>query len=380
MNTRAHDRIFGIDLLRSVAVLFVLILHGGEALDPMPGMVSSFCEMGWIGVDLFFVLSGFLIGSQIYSGTMGAREFWVRRWSRTLPLYYSVLFVYAVVKPFLLHFPFQGNMPLYLFFGQNFQPISDFGQSWSLCVEEQFYLFIPLLVLGFGLRSPLSVAVIWLVSPAVRAALEYRFGGFSSPMNLPISDYDFYFRFNSLSHLDSLAAGLFLSLTQNTWKAWPVFARRLVGLFGVALAVGTERGFHYTPEGFALVASYSLLSIGFGLAFLGAYDLPRPGAWLRVPVEKVALWSYGAYLWNVLFMRVLAHVHLPIPWYLKLLCFIGVSFALAAVTYHLIEKPGMKLRRFIGRQPAVAQGEARALHQEMQESPANEHTEQRKAG
>src|SRR5262249_54468852 len=104
-------------------------------------------NFGWIGVDLFFVLSGYLIGNQIFkplaagdNPSLGA--FFIRRFLRTLPCYYAVLGIYFLWN--------DGAAPTakYVFFTQNFGIPETFAPSWSLCVEEQFYLLFPLIVLA----------------------------------------------------------------------------------------------------------------------------------------------------------------------------------------------------------------------------------------
>ena len=148
-----EERIFGLDILRAAAIIFVMWSHGhiysGHLLD-----VHYYRWLMWDGVGLFFVLSGFLIGGmlmrQVLDGNFDAlalRRFWLRRWFRTLPLYYLVLTVLVLLYYFSRH-SLPPHFLAYYMFTQNFggpHPIF-FGEAWSLAVEEWFYLLLPLSV------------------------------------------------------------------------------------------------------------------------------------------------------------------------------------------------------------------------------------------
>ena len=132
------NRNLGLDLMRLFAIYFVLIEHGGK--NPFGDVL-----LGGLGVEIFFVLSGFLIGRIIirefkdFKGYETFRHFWVNRWFRTLPLYYLALLVQI-----LLSNKMEWGYLYYLVFLQNnFYGISLFPISWSLVVEEWFYLGLP---------------------------------------------------------------------------------------------------------------------------------------------------------------------------------------------------------------------------------------------
>ncbi|MBK9045677.1 MAG: acyltransferase [Bacteroidetes bacterium] len=147
-------RVFGLDVMRALAIIFVVTGHS---------MMLEKAETGfpWIrlidGVELFFVLSGFLIGGmliKIFENTTDynfqtIKNFWIRRWFRTLPAYYlvlllNVIFVYTgIIKEDFSQFNWK-----FLFFLQNFsQPfVGFFWESWSLSIEEWFYIFFPVIL------------------------------------------------------------------------------------------------------------------------------------------------------------------------------------------------------------------------------------------
>ena len=144
-----------LDLLRSYAIASVLLGHSVNAFGSPPALTPL--RIGGTGVDLFFILSGWLLGSQLMrelsaNGTIRFGRFWSRRWMRTLPAYYAVLaatFFQQAVSGKQAAWEWS-----YLFFGQNYLTGLPFLYiTWSLCVEEHFYLLVaPLLLFAFKLR------------------------------------------------------------------------------------------------------------------------------------------------------------------------------------------------------------------------------------
>ena len=159
-----NKRIIGLDVLRSIAILLVMLMHSGSMFLPLAKLplignivgklLAIIIPVGYLGVELFFVLSGYLIGSiliKLFSDNKKPifkeiKQFWIRRWLRTLPNYYFVLLINYVVFVFILNsYPFNWK---YLFFIQNFisvQP-SFFRESWSLAVEEWSYFLLPIIM------------------------------------------------------------------------------------------------------------------------------------------------------------------------------------------------------------------------------------------
>ena len=167
-----HSHVPALDGLRGLAILLVLV-HGFDLLtpdSPVLQLADIVLNIGWIGVQLFFVLSGFLI-TGILLDSAGSphyyRNFIARRVLRIFPLYYGVLFVAFVILPLFLDMPAgHGDHQLWLWiYVENFT--APFGGSeaafphfWSLCVEEQFYLLWPLAVRLAGRRGVVVLGVV----------------------------------------------------------------------------------------------------------------------------------------------------------------------------------------------------------------------------
>jgi peptidoglycan/LPS O-acetylase OafA/YrhL len=149
-----ENRVYGLDIMRALAIIFVVLEHG-LMLD------KANTGFPWIkfisGVELFFVLSGFLIGGMLIrisekADSFGIKtiwNFWIRRWFRTLPNYYLVLLINIFLVYFgIIHEDFSQFSWKFFFFLQNFTgPFTAFfWESWSLSIEEWFYLIFPLLL------------------------------------------------------------------------------------------------------------------------------------------------------------------------------------------------------------------------------------------
>lgn len=335
-------RNWGLDLLRALAILLVLLLHSAPFLQlPAEHPAFRFIYFGWSGVELFFVLSGYLVGLQalrLRDGNDTGSRFWLRRAFRTLPLYFVVLFTYVVIKP-LAGFTFQEKVWPFFLFGQNYLAPRDFVQSWSLCIEEQFYLLLPLLVLAWPWKK--IPAALWLLPVGVSFLFRY-FILYEQEANLTLAEAAYRIQFPFHTHLDGLAAGLFLAATRERWMQWGRTTRFYAAVAGVALLAFTYAYASPTLEDRTALWAFTALSLGFSLLVPWAAALARPSG--GQVVTWIALWSYGLYLWNNLAFRFWETQAIGEP--AKMLgAWVGV-FLLSAVTYHAVEKPGLWLRDF----------------------------------
>ena len=165
LENHTKTRLHGLDTLRAIAIIIVLIYHYRVVVSP-ENIFGVMSQLGWTGVDLFFVLSGYLIGNQILSAlakgqSFSLKTFYIRRFLRTLPNYYFVLALYFIF-PAVFAGTATASIWSFLSFTQNLdmRPGQTFTHSWSLCIEEQFYLIFPVVALLI-ISAKRSTAVAW---------------------------------------------------------------------------------------------------------------------------------------------------------------------------------------------------------------------------
>lgn len=150
-----RQRLQGLDHLRALAIIFVFLFHYFILSGGQPAWLPDAASFGWTGVDLFFVLSGFLIASQLFGDIkkrqqISFRDFFLKRFFRIVPAYLVTVGLYFYI-PFFREK--ESLPPLWKFLtftqniGLNLKDNGTFSHCWSLCVEEHFYLFLPLLLI-----------------------------------------------------------------------------------------------------------------------------------------------------------------------------------------------------------------------------------------
>jgi peptidoglycan/LPS O-acetylase OafA/YrhL len=378
------SRANGLDTLRAAAIALVFMNHYMAFVSQQPTFGWG-SVVGWTGVDLFFVLSGYLIANQIFAGlargeALIPRLFYARRALRTLPAFWLVLALYFLFPAFM-----GGNTPpplwRFLTFTQNLglHGGTAFSHAWSLCIEEQFYLILPLVLLA-GARASCHRSQGWtlifallLVGIVARTILWQSYG----PNNAGYYSHIYY---ATVCRFDEFLPGIAVAMVKNFHR--PVW-QRITRHGQLWLAIGTVAvatmlycvdrfynvdGYGYTF--FMTAAGYSLNAMAFALLVVAALS---PNSWLariRIPgAYHVALWSYSTYLSHkavqIVLARELQPLNLP-PGVLP--CIIIVTAVLVgALLYWLVESPFMALRdrwfpsNFTA-QPAH-QGDARAVRQ-----------------
>lgn len=304
-----NDRIWGLDLIRAFAVLSVLVIHTADLTpDKMDGFINT---IRFDGVLYFFVLSGFLIGNILIRSFEKSLKFtdvfnfWVRRWFRTLPNY----FLFLILLMLLLG-EYKLRIIKYIFFTQNFyKPISDFfPESWSLAIEEWFYLLLPLSILlinkmlKISVKRSLFVIIISvvLISPIIRFLMSnyYHVNDFIS--------WDFHIRSVAICRFDSIIWGLFGAFISYYYSAiWVKYKKTLLvfGLVGIIFIKALELKFgwefmHSQSTGImALYLTIQPLLILTLLPFLSTFKVNKENTFTK-SITKVSLISYSIYLVN----------------------------------------------------------------------------------
>ena len=379
MHSNRLDRSNGLDSLRALAIVLVFCYHymvfvSGEATF---GWLST---AGWVGVDLFFVLSGYLIGNQVFALWAAGQEislgaFYARRALRTWPVFWLVLAAF-----FFFPASMGGRTPpplwTFLTFTQNYQlqPGTAFSHAWSLCIEEQFYAVFPLVVLaawwlrgrlpggaGTQAQSRLGLRLAWLLIAALlalgvaaRMVLWFQYG---LEEGNAIQGYYPNIYYATLCRFDEFLPGLAIALVKNFYPtSWRKVTQSGLGFFCAgmlacaALLYGVLR--HYSIDGygygfFMTAFGYSLIAWAFGLLVASALAPRSPWHWLRVPgAQHLALWSYSIYL---IHKPLAFHIHRhAAQWLLtpgqELAAVVVGSLLVGAVLYYAVELPFMRLR------------------------------------
>jgi len=329
-----------IDGLRAVAVVPVILFHAGF------GRVSG----GFVGVDVFFVISGFLITSILLAehaeGRFSLRSFYERRARRILPALYVVLaacvpMALATMMPDESADFFRGLVSVVLFVSNfwllqvtgYFQPAADDNpllHTWSLAVEEQYYVFFPLLLLFLWRRGPW--AMLWgigLLSVASLALAEvgWRHWPEANFFLLPSRAWEL--------GAGSLAAALAFGRGPRQGRA-PLLAE-LAAAAGLAAILASIFAFDArTP----LPGLYALVPVAGAAAIVGCASGTMVGRLLAAPpLRLVGLVSYSAYLWHQPLFAFARIGQAERPGHGEMALLVVVTFVLAALTWRLVEQP-----------------------------------------
>ncbi len=375
-----------LDGLRFVAFLLVFVFHGGipqlaPAIDSAAGLIRgrglpspgptigrTVVANGWIGVQFFFVLSGFLITTLLLReedryGRISLKAFWARRILRIWPLYYLTVgltfFVLPAIEgtfgsldrrqvlPFLL---FAGNWSMGLL---GPPPRDEITVLWSVCVEEQFYLFCPLLVTWVAPRFRMGVVGVLMGLGILGRWFEARalVAGKITPL---------LFQFSTITHLDTLLAGVMLALV---WPRRPRNGRRsaivlqvlAISAFLAILATpGLARGslFHLSADycGIALASAAIVASAATGRG-------PMAGVLRYSRLVWLGTISYGLYMLHEVALRLQKRSFEAIGWFpnqehLGPIAAFVLTVLLASASYYVVERPFLRLKKAFTRVPS----------------------------
>jgi len=360
-----------LDGIRALAVLMVFAdhfgggAHGGRVLQ----LVNSIRSRGWIGVDVFFVLSGFLITGILYDTRQDTKffvRFFARRSVRIFPVFYLVVGVLLLLTP-IFHYEWRLGHLWFLVYLGNFAANRDFtlyevmsanqptakvflGHFWSLCVEEQFYVLWPLVVWAVRDRVRLlwTAGGISVLALGLRIGMEMRFSLFTSELwierTLP-------FRMDSLL----IGAMLALLLRGPAADAWQRSCRWIfLGSMGALLAI-----FVFFPDDVSPV----MMTVGLTVTALASAGLI--GMTLRAgspafrffylgPLRRLGKYSYGFYIYHVLYgwawiqflVFVTSKVHsLALGGLIALPINFLTTFLVSMASYELFERRFLVLKR-----------------------------------
>jgi peptidoglycan/LPS O-acetylase OafA/YrhL len=348
-----------LDGIRGMAILMVIVWHyfngqlGPVEASPLASFAKS-TSWCWSGVDLFFVLSGFLIGGIIIDKRDSdnfLRVFFTRRALRIIPVYGLLLIAFFTLRSMLdaarFGWLFNGDMPdgSYLTFTQNiFMGLSNrfggnfLGVTWSLAVEEQFYLIVPFLCLAFPRKRWLALALLLSLSAVI---FRFVFPGFHTHVIT-------LFRMDAL-FLGGLAAGVVRNpwlrryLSDNTWILHLVFLALIIPVGIIVFQGKAQLGNHALFAGlYTSLIMIAVLESGKASVLV-----------FRMPVLRFfGFISYGLYLFHQPVAGLLYGItfgsrpslHTGASWIVTLLSFVVSVFA-AVISYFLIEQYCLRLGR-----------------------------------
>jgi peptidoglycan/LPS O-acetylase OafA/YrhL len=365
-----------LDGIRGIAILWVII-HNTTSLETeeVTGVfyvLKLLTNPGWIGVQLFFALSGFLITGKLLDSNTATNYFggfYAKRFLRIFPLYFGVLAIILLlpaalgVTPESLRATTEHQWWLWLFLS-NFAPLSlnGFGHFWSLAIEEQFYLVWPLLLQRLSPRRVAELCLaICTAALVVRCVMLWRGAD-------PMAIYN-----STFCRVDALAAGG-AGAALLRMPAGAAFLRR----HATGIVAGTVSLFLFgilTTTGFSMASDngqtygYSILALA--CAVLTVYAAMTPAnrfiGWVNGLLDtrwliSLGKYSFGMYVVHGLLYKLIGDPFLlsqfgtPLPLAILFsysLGILGMSYALAWVSYHSYEKHFLRLKRFF--EPARAQ-------------------------
>jgi peptidoglycan/LPS O-acetylase OafA/YrhL len=361
---RREGRRLDLDVVRGVAILLALGWHfnhgssGNRVLDALqfPGTT-----LGWAGVDLFFVLSGFLLGrlvlkEHLTTGRFDGRRFTIRRVLKLWPVLYVFLAVQAVAGP----------EPWTTFLWQNALHIQNYAGTslrhlWSLAVEEHFYLVLAVLFPCFARRRGSPRLLVGVLVGVLVAALALRIWGTTLGVSEVRLQWRTHFR------VDSLAAGVLLAVVSVHWPErfdrlvrhrWLWAAMTVLG--AVTLARVGKDGFFGSTVGYtvAYLTGAAFLLLLYRARWVGRARL------LTAPMAAMGRYSYGIYIWHLFAAHTVVAAVPGLEWGsttpVAQAAKYGAAIGVGIVATVLVEKPALRLRERLVPSPPSRQAAASA--------------------
>jgi peptidoglycan/LPS O-acetylase OafA/YrhL len=362
-----QPRIFGLDLMRAMAISMVVFGHCVWIFPITNGLFHQLLVLsGFFGVEIFFVLSGFLIGKILYHQYLKEDfsiktvfYFLKRRWFRTLPNYYLVLLVnigVATIVGYPLYFLWK-----YFFFLQNLNTtmLSFFPESWSLCVEEFAYIVLPVfLLIVANIIKPknkskfFALAVSTLILIFFCNKIYYQ----NTTTNTTLTQWNMSLKAVVVYRLDSIFIGVLCSWIYLNFTSFWQKSKYIFFVLGILIFL-----FQFVAIGHfgLLIESYPALWNVFYLPLISiavACFLPFLSDWkeeksvVRKPVVFVSIISYSVYLLHYsVVLQLLKHyipydTQNPVELYGFVAAYVGITFLLSYLLYRFYEKPMMDLR------------------------------------
>jgi peptidoglycan/LPS O-acetylase OafA/YrhL len=347
------------DCLRCAAIFLVMLAHCGDfskALPPTVAVLFNDAQLiSWVGVELFFVLSGFLVSGLLFvehdrTGSLDIGRFLVRRAFKIIPPFYFLVLVTSIYD-----LTFRGSVNLThlfhdIFFLQNYRA-GAWPHAWTLALEVHFYLLLALLLFYLARRSPkgsgwlrrLPSIICWVLLASFLARFIHSSmssGYFNMHRDIEPSHL----------HLDVLAAGVLLRYLYNYHpERLRLFQRGRLLWIGLGLLLVWPSKYIWSPHPALLTALVpSCNYLGFGLVVFEATQFSYPasgiGHWLLKPFDFFGKHSYSIYLWHLPVLEWLVAPLVKERGLLFFVLFFGGSLVIGSLFSILLEEPVLHLR------------------------------------
>ena len=363
-----EKRIFGLDLMRATAIIMVMCSHTLWIVPEMRGVSRKlFSVFGILGVDIFFVLSGFLIGRILYKMYVSrdfsfkdVTYFWVRRWFRTLPNYYLALIINILVAIYIGN-QLPDQLWKYGFFIHNFSTQLPwfFPESWSLSVEEFAYILGPLLlylVLFFrkkASRPRLFLQVtLFILLLFILTKLMYNHEETIRHMRhwtLNVKSIVIY-------RIDAIYYGVFAAYISIVKPKFWYHTRYIAFAFGILVLIAMNflvpiKGWFITEyPAFWNVWYFVIKSLAIVCTLPLLSEIKSAPKSIRIPITYISILSYAIYVFHYSIIMQLMKYLIPsepmegLDLVIYLLVYVLITFVVSYLVYRLYEKPMTDLR------------------------------------
>lgn len=362
-NSSSNHTLHGLNHLRAFAIISVFLFH--YRMFAHPTWVDTIAGFGWTGVDLFFVLSGYLIASQLFNKIkkgeyISITEFYIKRFFRIIPAYLFIVTLYFVI-PATHEREVLAPLWKYLSFTQNFNLDlhfqGTFSHAWSLCIEEQFYLLLPIVII-VGLYLKLKNKLIYLLPILFVLGFAVRYFCYVKLVAPLMNDDGFYIvwykyiYYPTYCRLDGLLIGISIAAIfqfKPNMKASIINFGNSFLIFGITLLTTAYFVCSSQTSLIATVFGFPLIAIAFGLIVMAAIS---PSCLLYKFSSKItshlATLSYSIYLSHKIVIHLIQlfanKLNLNLNENLMLLICIFSAVLMALMMRSLIEIPFLRIR------------------------------------